>query len=96
MILQVFTGAFVDAAALDASVAFRKALRSGAQTLRFAYPETRGAEQLEAIQATPVGRKTRFRHPDGLVVEYVDRRGAIATLQPSPLMSSGRGMEMML
>ena len=31
-----------------------------------------GAEQLEPIQATPVGRKTRFRHPDGLVVEYVD------------------------
>jgi hypothetical protein len=31
-----------------------------------------GAEQLEPIQATPVGRKTRFRHSDGLVVEYVD------------------------
>jgi hypothetical protein len=31
-----------------------------------------GAEQLEPIQATPVGRKTRFRHFDGLVVEYVD------------------------
>ena len=31
-----------------------------------------GAEQLEPIQATPVGRKTRFRHGDGLVVEYVD------------------------
>ena len=31
-----------------------------------------GAEQLEPIQATPVGRKTRFRHPDGLIVEYVD------------------------
>jgi hypothetical protein len=33
-----------------------------------------GAEQLEPIQKTPVGRKTRFRHPDGLIVEYVDHR----------------------
>lgn len=33
-----------------------------------------GAAQLEPIQPTPVGRKTRFRHPDGLVVEYVDHR----------------------
>jgi len=31
-----------------------------------------GSEQLEPIQKTPVGRKTRFRHPDGTVVEYVD------------------------
>jgi hypothetical protein len=31
-----------------------------------------GGEQLEPIQPTPVGRKTRFRHPDGLTVEYVD------------------------
>jgi hypothetical protein len=31
-----------------------------------------GADQLQPIQATPVGRKTRFRHADGLVVEYVD------------------------
>ena len=31
-----------------------------------------GAEQLEPIQPTPVGRKTRFRHADGLVAEYVD------------------------
>ncbi|HTU55147.1 MAG TPA: hypothetical protein VMF62_14360 [Acetobacteraceae bacterium] len=30
------------------------------------------ARQLEPIQPTPVGRKTRFRHADGLVVEYVD------------------------
>jgi hypothetical protein len=28
-----------------------------------------GAEQ---FQPTPVGRKTRFRHADGLIVEYVD------------------------
>jgi predicted enzyme related to lactoylglutathione lyase len=34
--------------------------------------ETAGAEQLEPIQPTPVGRKTRFRHADGLIVEYVD------------------------
>jgi len=31
-----------------------------------------GATQLEPIQPTPVGRKTRFRHADGLIVEYVD------------------------
>jgi hypothetical protein len=120
MILETYTRAFVDAGALDRSVAFYKALLSGEQTLRFVYPEaglelaavssprlsvliiagppakrapfeaTRltikvdalepflatlkeaGAEQLEPIQTTPVGRKTRFRHPDGLVVEYVD------------------------
>jgi len=33
-----------------------------------------GAVQIEPIQPTPVGRKTRFRHPDGLIVEYVDHR----------------------
>jgi len=33
-----------------------------------------GAVQLEPIQPTPVGRKTRFRHPDGLIVEYVDHK----------------------
>jgi len=31
-----------------------------------------GAQQLEPIQATPVGWKTRFRHVDGLVVEFVE------------------------
>lgn len=31
-----------------------------------------GAEQLEPVVRTPVGRKTRFRHPDGAIVEYVD------------------------
>jgi Glyoxalase-like domain len=31
-----------------------------------------GARQLEPIQPTPVGRKTRFQHADGLVVEYVE------------------------
>jgi uncharacterized glyoxalase superfamily protein PhnB len=31
-----------------------------------------GATQLEPIQNPPVGRKTRFRHADGLIVEYVD------------------------
>ncbi|WP_423823686.1 VOC family protein [Salinisphaera sp. SPP-AMP-43] len=30
-----------------------------------------GAEQLEPVQSTPVGAKTRFQHPDGMVVEYV-------------------------
>jgi uncharacterized glyoxalase superfamily protein PhnB len=37
--------------------------------------EKAGADQLEPIQKTPVGRKTRFRHADGLIVEYVDHRG---------------------
>jgi len=120
MILETFTRMFVDAGALDATVAFYKTLLSGEQTLRFGYPETglelaavsspklsvliiagppekrasfeatrltikvdalepyvaalkaAGAELLDPIQATPVGRKTRFRHSDGLVVEYVD------------------------
>lgn len=31
-----------------------------------------GAEQLEPVQPTPIGRKTRFRHPDGTVVEYIE------------------------
>lgn len=35
-----------------------------------------GAEQLEPIQPTPVGRKTRFRHADGLIVEYVENHTA--------------------
>ena len=34
--------------------------------------EKAGAEQLEPIQVTPVGRKARFRHADALIVEYVD------------------------
>jgi hypothetical protein len=126
MILEAFTRAFVDAGALDASVAFYKALLSGDETLRFAYPDaglelaavsspklsvlivagspekrapfeaTRltikvdklepflavlkaaGAEQMEPIRATPVGRKTRFRHPDGVTVEYVDHTASSA------------------
>jgi hypothetical protein len=36
------------------------------------------AEQLEPIQPTPVGRKTRFRHEDGLIVEYVDHSSSRA------------------
>ena len=36
------------------------------------------AEQLEPIQTTPVGRKTRFRHPDGVTVEYVDHAASDA------------------
>ena len=31
-----------------------------------------GATQLEVIQVTPKGRKTRVLHPDGMVVEYVE------------------------
>jgi hypothetical protein len=120
MIEEAYTRVFVDADAIDRTIAFYKALLSGKQTLRFAYPETglelaavssrhlsvlivagapekrapfeetrltikvealepfldlleqAGAKQLESIQPTPVGRKTRFRHADGLVVEYVD------------------------
>lgn len=37
-----------------------------------------GAVQLEPIQPTPVGRKTRFKHADGLVVEYVEHTTATA------------------
>lgn len=37
------------------------------------------AEQLEPIQTTPVGRKTRFRHTDGTVVEYVDHADSAST-----------------
>jgi predicted enzyme related to lactoylglutathione lyase len=33
--------------------------------------ESAGAELLDPIQTTPVGRKMRYRHGDGLVVEYV-------------------------
>jgi predicted enzyme related to lactoylglutathione lyase len=32
---------------------------------------SRGAELLDPIQPTPVGRKMRYRHADGMVVEYV-------------------------
>jgi hypothetical protein len=35
-----------------------------------------GAEPLEPIRTMPVGRKTRFRHADGLIVEYVDHDAA--------------------
>lgn len=126
MILETYTRVFVEADALDRHVDFYKALLSGEESLRFAYPEkglalaavssprlsvliiagppeqrapfeaTRltvkvdrlepfletlrqaNAEQLEPVQATPVGRKTRFRHPDGLVVEYVDHEASRA------------------
>ncbi len=37
-----------------------------------ALPRTSGAEQLEPIQRILVGRKTRFRYADGIVVEYVN------------------------
>lgn len=120
MIIETFARVFVEADALDATVAFYIDLLSGRETLRFAYPEAglelaavssdklsvliiagpperrapfeatkltiqvdrlepyvdaliaAGGTQLEPIQATPRGRKTRFRHADGLVVEYVE------------------------
>ena len=120
MILEIFTRVFVEADALDGTIAFYLDLLSGRESLRFAYPEiglelaaissdklsvliiagppdrrapfeaTRltiqvdrlehyvellnkaGGQQLEPIQKTPVGHKTRFRHADGTVVEYVD------------------------
>jgi hypothetical protein len=31
-----------------------------------------GAEELDPIQPTPVGQKMRYRHADGLIVEYVE------------------------
>lgn len=30
-----------------------------------------GALQLGRVEPTPIGHKARFRHPDGLIVEYV-------------------------
>ena len=33
--------------------------------------EAAGAELRDPIQKTPVGRKMRYRHRDGLIVEYV-------------------------
>jgi hypothetical protein len=41
MILETYTRVLVDADVLDRTVAFYKALLSGEETLRFAYPETR-------------------------------------------------------
>ena len=127
MILETYTRVFVDAEAIDNTIEFYRALLSGEQTLRFAYPDTglelaavssprlsvliiagtaakrasfeatrltikvdtlepfldllkkAGAEQLEPIQPTPVGRKTRFRHRDGLVVEYIDHSSSRAS-----------------
>ncbi|SCM71803.1 conserved hypothetical protein [uncultured Pleomorphomonas sp.] len=124
MILETFIRVFVDADALDPTVAFYTELLSGRETLRFAYPEaglelaavssaklsvlivagpperrapfeaTRltiqvdrlesyadvlnaaGGQQLEPVRRTPVGRKTRFRHADGMIVEYVDHDAA--------------------
>ena len=36
--------------------------------------QSAGATKIEGIQQTPVGHKMRYRHRDGLVVEYVDWR----------------------
>jgi hypothetical protein len=120
MILESYLRCFVDAGALDRTVAFYKALLGGEETLRFGYPETglalaavssprlsvlviagkpasrrpfeatvltikvsklaqyaeflraKGAVELDPIQATPVGQKMRYRHADGLIVEYVE------------------------
>ncbi|MGE5157884.1 MAG: VOC family protein [Gemmatimonas sp.] len=34
--------------------------------------QSQGAELLDPIQRTPVGRKMRYRHADRLIVEYVE------------------------
>ena len=46
-----------------------------------------GLEQIQPVQKTPVGRNTRFRHPDGLIVEYVDHDGpsALTGMDPASL-----------
>jgi hypothetical protein len=49
MILETYTRVFVDADVLDRTVAFYKALLSGEETLRFAYPETRA--ELAAVSS---------------------------------------------
>ncbi|MCX8278908.1 hypothetical protein OSJ77_01735 [Phyllobacterium sp. 0TCS1.6C] len=36
-----------------------------------------GGQQLEPVQKTPVGRKTRFKHADGTIVEYVDHDASL-------------------
>jgi hypothetical protein len=36
-----------------------------------AFLQSEGAELVDPIQKTPVGRKMRYRHADGLIVEYV-------------------------
>ena len=33
-----------------------------------------GADHIEPVQPTPIGFKTRYRHPDGLIVEYVEHQ----------------------
>jgi hypothetical protein len=33
-----------------------------------------GAEHMEPVQSMPSGIKTRYRHPDGLIVEYVEHQ----------------------
>jgi len=119
MILETFVRCFVNADALDSTIAFYELLLQGRESLRFDYPETglriaqvcsphlsvlviagdadkrkpfeatritikvtsledyaallaaQGADLLDPIQTTPVGRKMRYRHADGLVVEYV-------------------------
>jgi uncharacterized glyoxalase superfamily protein PhnB len=124
MVLEAYTRVFVDADAINDTIAFYKTVLSGEQTLRFSYPDaglelaavssprlslliiagvpekrapfeaTRptikvhtlepllealkgaGAEQLQPIQPTPVGRKIRFRHVDGLAVEHVEHRAS--------------------
>lgn len=36
--------------------------------------DTLGAEHIEPVQSAPSGLKTRYRHPDGLIVEYVEHQ----------------------
>ncbi len=67
------------------SIEARKPFESTALTLRVDALEptidhllAQGASQLEPIQKTPIGRKTRFRHMDGLTVEYVEYDDATA------------------
>jgi predicted enzyme related to lactoylglutathione lyase len=40
-----------------------------------AFLKAAGAELLDPIQPTPVGRKMRYRHSDGLIVKYVQHHG---------------------
>jgi predicted enzyme related to lactoylglutathione lyase len=122
MILEAYSRVFVEADALDRTVAFYKTLTGGSQSLRFDYPEMgltlvalsstplsvlviagpssargrfqataltlrvddldaarlllerEGAAIIEAPNEVPTGRNMRARHPDGLVVEYVQHR----------------------
>lgn len=67
--MLIIAGSAQDRAPFEST---RLTIKIDALPLTIATLTAAGTVQLEAMQRTPVGHKTRFRHPDGLVVEYVD------------------------